>query len=174
MNIYFINFLKLLKTDRPLRYHNNYPILRINNNLIVKKLIKIGCKPGNSLNNSYPKFMPDKYFFHFLRGYIDGGGSIYICESKKSRQKNVLRVSIIGSKEFLQLLVKKISYYLNREINYMLIRNKKTKVPLHLITFNGELARLLCYKLYKDCGKLYLKRKREKFNIHIKQKNNDV
>jgi hypothetical protein len=167
---YILNrFLRLIKTNSPIREKDNYSALIITNRLISKKLTEFGCKPGDSLNNSYPYKMPAKYFFHFLRGYIDGDGSIFICKSEKCGQKNVLRVTIFGSKEFLRILTKKISYYLNKEISYKIIKSGNNSEVLYRITFNGELARILCYKLYKDCSNLYIKRKREKFNIHLKQ-----
>lgn len=166
---YILNkFLKLLKTNRPLKYERGYPCLKIHNNLIKRKLIEIGCKPGDSLNNSYPIGMNDKYFFHFLRGYIDGDGSIYICKSKKSRQKNVLRVAILGSKSFIAILKRKIGCFLNKKIKYKISKYTHTK-NLYCIVFNGHLARMLCNRLYQNCGDLYLKRKKEKFNIHLKQ-----
>lgn len=161
-------FLRLIKSNRPIKYEGGYPSLKVSNNLIIKRLIKLGCKPGDSINNSYPKTMPTKYFFHFLRGYIDGDGSIYICKSKKSRQKNVLRVTILGSREFLQTLIKKISFYLEKRIEYTIIGNSHSK-SLYRVTFNGQLARRLCYEIYKNCGDLYIKRKRKKFEIHVKQ-----
>ncbi len=166
-----MTFLKFFKTNRELAYEQGYPKIRINNSLIIKRLVDLGCYPCSSLKNSYPTEMSDKYFFHFLRGFIDGDGSIYICKSKKSRQKNVLRVNILGSKEFLEFLIQKISFFLNRKINYKICRRKDCILPLHEVTFNGELARLLCYNLYKDSKGLCLERKKEKFKTHLDMRN---
>ncbi len=160
-------FLGLLQYNSPIRYYDGYPSLRINNKIIVKRLINLGCKPGNSINNKYPKSIPDKYFFHFLRGYIDGDGSIYICRSKRSKQKNVLRVSIFGSKEFLKTLIIKISYFLHKRIAYKIRPSHPHSDILYTVTLNGKLARMLCGKMYHKCDDLYLKRKREKFNEHL-------
>jgi len=167
-DVHILNkFLKLFKTDRSLVYENGYPAIKINNALILKRLVELGCKPGSSLENSYPDEMPDEYFFHYLRGYIDGDGSVYISKSKKSRQKNVLRVSILGSKEFLECIVRKLGIFLNIKIKYSICRDKRTILPLHRVTFNGENARLLCYELYRGCEELCLERKREKFKTYL-------
>ena len=42
-----------------------------------------------------------------------------------------------------------------------------------ICTYYGDEARKICYWMYKDCKDLYLKRKRERFNIHINLRNND-
>lgn len=159
-------FSKIIKTNRPIKEGANYVAFIINDTIIIKKLIEFGCVPGNSIKNKLPKDLPAELFFHFLRGYIDGDGSIYISKSVKSRQKNVLRLNILGSKEFLQIIRLNIQKLLGIKLDYKICSTSAKE--LYSITFNGERARVICFNLYKERGSLFLERKKNIFYEHLR------
>jgi intein/homing endonuclease len=165
------HFANLMKTNRLVASFQNCCELRINNLLIIRRLIAVGCIPGNSLNNKFPESLPDDYFFDFLRGYIDGDGSIYICKSVASRQKNVLRMSVLGSETFLKRIVEKIEKSLSLKSKYA-IRQTKSK-HLYSVTFNGEFARRICKALYEKSGSVCLERKKNIYEKHLADLTND-
>lgn len=156
---------KAISSNSPIKIKDNAAELSIHSRLISRSLIKLGCKAGDSLHNEFPN-VPRRFFFDFLRGYLDGDGSICIAKSKKSRQKNVLRVTFLGCKQFIKGLQKCLKDILNvEECN---ISHSYDKSELYRCTYNGKNARLICSKMYKGCNSLFLKRKRNKFLEHMK------
>lgn len=155
---------KAIHSDIPIIFKENYALLSIHSKLIVASLIKLGCKPGDSLHNEFPD-VPNSCFFDFLRGYVDGDGSIGIIQSKKSRQKNVLRVTFLGSKQFIENLQKRLENILDIEGGK--ISHSYEKSDLHRCSYHGKNARFICSKMYENCNDLFLKRKRNKFLEHV-------
>lgn len=156
---------KAMSSDVPIKIRDNAAGLSIHSRIIAKSLIKLGCKAGDSLHNEFPN-VPKRYFFDFLRGYLDGDGSVCIARSKKSRQKNVLRISFLGCKQFIKDLQKHLKNILN--IEACKISHSYDKSELCRCTYNSKDARLICSKMYENCNSLFLKRKRNKFLEHIK------
>lgn len=156
---------KAISSDAPIKIKDNAAGLSIHSRIIAKSLIKLGCKVGDSLHNEFPN-VPKSYFFDFLRGYLDGDGSVCIARSKKSRQKNVLRITFLGCKQFIKNLQKHLKDILN--IEECKISHSYDKSELYRCTYNGKDARLICSKMYENCNSLFLKRKRNKFLEHMK------
>lgn len=65
----------------------------INSKHLWESLNKIGCVPNKSKVLQFPK-LDEKFYFHFIRGYMDGDGSIGIYGKK-------LYCQCIGTKSFL-------------------------------------------------------------------------
>lgn len=63
---------------------------------LSKVLNDYGMVPRKSLVLEFPNWMDESLYGHFLRGYVDGDGSIYYSENR-----NVFRVSMVGTKMFL-------------------------------------------------------------------------
>lgn len=109
-------------------------ILRIGNKIMYQDLINLGLKPRKSLDVLMPN-MPAGYFFHFLRGYCDGDGCIYISKLDKTQMKLVFTT---GSPQFAKDLNTRISELMNipeRTIyfnsrTYRLAYRKKTALPI--------------------------------------------
>ena len=78
--------------------------LRIGSRRMFTDLKKLGLVPNKSKVMKFP-LVPSKYLSHFIRGYFDGDGTIYIEEKKGVEQNMILkRARIIfssGSKAFL-------------------------------------------------------------------------
>ncbi len=73
--------------------------LRIGDHEIYNDLINLGLYPRKSLSMQFPQ-VPDKTLPDFIRGYLDGDGSVLI-----ERAKNIIKVIFTsGSRDFLQSL----------------------------------------------------------------------
>ena len=66
---------------------------------ISQVLNDYGMVPRKSLVLEFPNWIDESLYSHFLRGYIDGDGSVYY-----SYDKNVFRVSMVGTKMFLDVV----------------------------------------------------------------------
>jgi len=120
---------------------------------IYNDLIKLGCVPKKSLILKFPKDtqVPKDLIHHFIRGYVDGDGSIYITN-------NNINVSVLGTKEFLSTLIKvfdlpKRNFYKN---------NKENNSNCYFFQYSGKNAILFIDKIYKDAT-IYLERKYDKY-----------
>lgn len=104
---------------------------------------------------------------HFVRGVFNGDGSIGFIKGKKANHNKSLRFRICGgSYSFLET----IRDYLVSNLN--IPENKITKAKnktLWNIEYGGNpICRTIYEWLYKDCGELYLVRKKEKYDEFIK------
>lgn len=80
--IYLKSILKIIKSTYPVlanwsddRESPNYYSI-VDSKEVYFDLIKLGLVPRKSKIMKFPS-MPKKYFFQFLRGYLDGDGSVY-------------------------------------------------------------------------------------------------
>lgn len=124
-------------------------------------LINLGCKQKKSFTLEFPteEQVPKHLIHHFMRGYFDGDGCIYI-----SKNKYGVCFSVLGTPKFLD----KYEQYLLNGIG----RNKPTKRTheshwndeTECINYGGkqQVIKIFHY-LYKDAT-IYLDRKFDKFN----------
>lgn len=78
--------------------------LRISNKKIVSDLKTHGCVERKSLILQWPTSVPEHLYSHFIRGYMDGDGSInYSFASKTSKYKR-WNLQFLGTHEFLLTL----------------------------------------------------------------------
>lgn len=70
-------------------------------------LIRLGCVPNKSLILKFPSeniFSNPELIRHFIRGYFDGDGSVFISREKHWRNKryfNVIHYRFCGTYDFL-------------------------------------------------------------------------
>lgn len=80
-------------------------VLRIGNKKMFNDLKKIGLIPNKSKIIRFPD-ISKKYLNHFIRGYFDGDGCVYIQKVMRKKQSmNFKRLALIftsGSKDFLK------------------------------------------------------------------------
>ena len=72
--------------------------LNISSKVLVAKLVSLGMKPRKTFNDDPFPDVPDDMLPHFVRGYLDGDGSISISS------KDVCSVSFVGSPKFITKL----------------------------------------------------------------------
>lgn len=98
----------LTNNDRPLTFlslNDKNPNWQNTYTLILKSyhmsqiLNDYGMTPRKSLTLEFPTWLNMSLYPHFLRGYIDGDGSIYY-----RADTNVCRVSMVGTKMFLDIV----------------------------------------------------------------------
>jgi hypothetical protein len=113
---------------------------------MCQDFVDFGIRQRKSLTVKMPK-IDDKYFYHFLRGVIEGDGSIIY-------HKNRLIVTInSGSLEFLQAINNIVG------INSSIFKTN----AIYRIAYTGKYAKTLCELIYKDSEGLRLKRKYDKY-----------
>lgn len=113
---------------------------------IVNDLVSHGCVQAKSLVLTFPNIRED-LVNHFIRGYFDGDGSVSISNGQ-------LSFSIIGTENFLDTCVEKMSLHHNK---------KSMNGKAYSINYHGNnLVKKIYNYLYKDAT-VYLERKREKF-----------
>ena len=122
-----------------------------------KDLIDKGCVQNKSLILQFPVKVPDDLLRHFIRGYIDGDGCVFIKECDDTNF--VFRVEVLGTFEFLKGL--KIFLEKNNIATNTIREHGKTRAFDLKMYGRENLARLFIF-LYEDCT-MYLSRKFEKF-----------
>lgn len=177
-NIYKTTLAWDLKDDKELlekinrSMSSNYPItqrkasfrLRISSPIIVNDLEKLGLIPNKSKKMVFPD-IPDKYLCHFVRGFLDGDGWIYI---RPNRNEISLGFST-GSKVFLEKLTKKLVAMLKLGSNNVRLKKKITFRGVKSISYQADYFWENAYKvllfLYSDIleSDLYLERKYDKY-----------
>lgn len=97
--------------------------LRINNQILVQGILKLGLLPKKKFRYNIPK-IPSNLLRHFIRGFLDGDGWIVI-----RKRRNEIDVGFTGcNKSFLEVLNKSISELC--EINPGKVR-RKVKITPH-------------------------------------------
>jgi len=99
------NIIQLPKKEA---HHKDKFLLSIGSKALYKDLIHKGLHPAKSLDMVMP-IVPKKYFSHFVRGYFDGDGCVFIEKraSKDGMRLNINRLTVVftsGSKKFLEQL----------------------------------------------------------------------
>ena len=157
-------FAKSLQTDSPVHIQQtNYKDkkcakLDVNNQKLCKDLIELGCVTRKSLILTFPteEQVPDYLIRHFIRGYFDGDGCIYV-----NKEKRDVRINFTGTLEFLiklqEILVKECGF------RFIKIQQKKNNKAYSLQYAHLRAIENFYRYLYKDCN-IVLDRKFEKFN----------
>ncbi len=74
---------------------NPYSRLCVNSTLIVESVRKLGLLPGKTFRDDPLPEMPDDCYGHFIRGYFDGDGSVFISKG------NMCYATFIGTPRLL-------------------------------------------------------------------------
>lgn len=124
------------------------------NKHVKETLIKLGCTPQKSLTLIFPneQQVPLELLYDFLRGYIDGDGSVMIAKDHNG-DYNKPRLSVLGTQQFLESMVQKTGW-----------RNNKIQNPsnAYSIDWNGRYVMEYLDQLYSNAT-IYLDRKYEKY-----------
>mgnify|MGYP003316857000 FL=1 len=94
---------------------------------------------------------------------------------KDSRSKEVrdyLGINICGTKEFLEGLVKHLDFL---DENPCIYKEERRETNCWNLKFSSNIRSLNLYHyMYKDCGDLYLSRKKEIFENFIKERGSET
>ena len=156
-----------IKTESPLTQssHTRYT-LRIGSHKLYSKLGELGLYPNKSLNVKFPK-MPNPLLRHFIRGYFDGDGCVFLEKSIGINGQPILKRLIIaftsGSGDFLKGLgqaINKIIFKKDFKIygshrSYQLRYNTSDTMKLYEFMYNN---------VHSD---LFMRRKYNKFKEYL-------
>lgn len=137
--------------NNPYSKNPSFCRIKITSNKLVKDLIDKGCLRNKSKILKYPSnnIVPKHLENHFIRGLIDGDGSIIITKD------NDFHFCLIGTYEICKGVLK----FLNKE--NLTISNKSNNCYQITISGNKQSIKLL-NMIYKDAT-IYLDRKYEKY-----------
>lgn len=139
--------------------------LRIGSRKMFNDLITIGVVPNKSKIAKFPK-IPKKFLHHFVRGYFNGDGCVYVEYSKGKIQKRILKrmrsIFISGSKIFLE----ELQYFLLNVGNIERGRIYHNSRAFRLVYPTSSSIKLFKF-IYKNKGKLFLERKYKIFQDYI-------
>ena len=149
-------------------HHNKYDkdIYKINfgNKRIARALVNLGCVPAKSSIMDFPT-LPEELVHHFIRGYFDGDGCVFLSQPtwryKESDLRLIKSTVLSGSKAFLERLVfelpclnKKILGRPGHENNFIVNWNTSDTCILYDYMYDGATR--------------YLYRKKAKFDEYFK------
>lgn len=143
---------------------------RIYNKKMVEDLIKWGCTKNKTFSIKMPPIKDVELIWHFIRGYFDGDGSIYIDKTRDFIGFNFSS----GSKEMLEQL--RTFLYENGVYSYLSIEKRKddrfdTAHECYKLLITGmNNAFTFGEKIYKN-STIFLDRKRQKFDNAVEQYN---
>jgi hypothetical protein len=151
-----LEFNKELKYNKPLKYSNNMFVCVINSQKMYNDLLDKGCMERKTFKIKFPdeKIVPRHLIWHFIRGYFDGDGCIYI--GKKSYTNYV---NFLGNYDFIN----EMSKYINDCIEVKNDLRKKGNIWSLSYRTKDRLI-LLRDILYSDANVFFL-RKKEKFDL---------
>lgn len=161
------NFIKSIDGNNKINYRKRngfkYSSVYINSKQIIKDLKdNFNIIPNKTLILEPPKKMPEEFISHFIRGYIDGDGSIGWHKHNQKMRLNICS----GSKQFLEWIVDEIK--LNCETGNPKIRCVKGK-ELYTIEFMGKQVENILFWIYKNSNKkTRLLRKYSNYNKYRK------
>ncbi|MBU1292326.1 hypothetical protein KKH07_02535 [Patescibacteria group bacterium] len=164
-----------LSAEHALSITQNAVYFSIFSQTIVDDLKKIGVLYRKSFRKSPGKIpdIPQKYIRDFIRGIVDGDGSINF--SKSGQQKSYPNLSICGKKEIMTFIR---NYFLSNFNIYSKVTQAKKKGELYnlfYISYRSNSAKTPISHLYTNAS-LYLERKfrlaKQCLNIEIKHRKN--
>jgi len=149
----------ITKNTKPLLYSISTKSYRfiINNKTICKDLMKLGITPRKSLTVKFP-FVPEKFLRHFIRGVIDGDGSVRYNKRERSPYFEITICS--GSESFLKVMADKIS---KQGINATVRVNKN---GVYILQYSCKRGMKLAKWIYSN-GPICLERKREQYKTAL-------
>lgn len=151
-------FQKEIQTNSPIKdvireEKYEHSILNINSRYLVNTLKdkhSLFANKSMTMHSNVIKNIPEKYIYHFLRGYFDGDGNITYGVKYSSGTKYL--VQIIGTQDFLENTFDK--YF---ETNCFLYKYKTCNMFCWKISKKSQVDNFINL-LYKDSN-IYLKRK---------------
>lgn len=136
--------------------------LNLSSKHMVESLIEKGCTPKKSLTLTFPTFLPKNLERHFMRGYFDGDGGLYVQPERKW-----FRAYLLGTEDFLNSFQTIISNETGLSIT-KLYHDKRHSDNTFTLTKGGfNTVRTFMDFLYKDAT-IYLDRK---YHEYCKLKN---
>lgn len=151
-------FKSAIQTDKPIHTIKQYASLEISSQQMSNDLKSLGLSYQKTYNNSIA-IVSKELMPHFIRGYLDGDGSI---TNQRNKSLSDIRVSFSGYKSNMDQLQ---NYLSSMNILTEFIQDKRCYTngdinPFGALTFTNRLNKYSFLKLiYSNCDNLYLDRK---------------
>lgn len=122
------------------------------NKELKEDLMKLGCSPQKSLTLTFPPqdIVPPQFQLDFIRGYVDGDGSVML-----NAKRDAGRLSILGTYSFLKSLIKVTGW---RKASIWRVKQEK----VFCVEWSGKYVTSYLMQLYENAN-IYLDRKYEKY-----------
>jgi intein/homing endonuclease len=140
--------------------------LRIGSHKLYKKLGELGLYPNKSLNVKFPQ-IPKPLLNHFIRGYFDGDGCVFLEKSIGINGQPILKRLLValtsGSSDFLRDLGQIIGKIIHK--NETKIYNSHRSYQLRYNT--SDTIKLFEFMYNSVHGDLFMRRKYNKFKEYL-------
>lgn len=136
--------------------------LQIGSKQIYTDLVRLGFVPRKSIRLKLP-LIPNKYLSHFIRGYFDGDGHVWVGPPHSKRRTQGITLSVgftSGSRTFLESLNTILRHKLGISTSIIFHENAYRLVY-------SVLPSLSLYKFMYTNATIYLPRKKTKFEHYI-------
>ena len=142
-------------------------LLHMNSSVMVQDLEKLGCVKKKTYILQFPNTeqVPLSLIHHFMRGYFDGDGCIYVHPKLYS----ISTFSLVGTLDFLQRYQEVLNQGICKTTTNKIYSLKSQNIGS--ISFGGSLQVKKIYDFLYHDATLYLERKKEKFDIVISRLN---
>lgn len=153
-------FLNHIRATYSIKDAKEYSYINVSGKKIISDLYKnFGIKNNKSLTLTFPRNIPQKFISHFIRGYVDGDGSIYI-----KTNDNTINFSIVGTEDMMDFMRKYFYYAVGVRIKS---KNEITPITktknIHSISYSGKNAMKILNHIYISSKNLRLNRKYLKY-----------
>lgn len=128
--------------------------LSVSNKILITDLVNLGVVPNKTFNIQFPS-IPQNLYKHFIRGFFDGDGSIYL---RKDRPNGVNFEIGCASLPFITKIVNifanekgiKLNVYTKKNMYILRVSQHKARELLHWLYRDSNIYLDRKYKLYKD------------------------
>lgn len=146
------------KHDYGYHYKNQYRLLFFSQHM-CQSLIDKGVIPNKSLKTTFPEWLDESLYSHFIRGMYDGDGSV--CQQIKNDNNHPVLLTITATESFCESLQKICQYKLklNSSIKDASCHNGITKV---FIISGRNVVKIFLDWLYQDAD-IFLQRKYDRY-----------
>lgn len=140
--------------------------VHLTSSVMFESLVKLGCIPRKSLILTFPS-LDQSLIHHFIRGYFDGDGTVFITYPKNYNNtstiyKNIC-IGICGTKEFLEGISKHASVNEAK-------KDKRKPNNIWYLSFSGSKKVGSFYDYIYKNATIFLTRKKDKFEEYFKER----
>lgn len=154
---------------------NNQHVLTITSAKMSEDLSRLGCIPNKTKSLIFPTndIVPNELIHHFIRGYFDGDGCVWVGKRypftfndgelgrKRTRIIHNMKFTFVGLDSFIESMKTKLIEYVG--FNDVKINYNKRKERSASLEYSGRNNIIKLYNyMYKDAT-VFLKRKEEIF-----------
>ncbi len=162
----YTGLIKIYEVKQGYKPGIKYGRLLIASNQLAEALIDKGCIVQKTKKLTFPpdSIVPKELKYHFIRGYLDGDGSIIV---RLGEDGNLISgtIGFTGTKEFLTGL----KDFLNKSQLAFDKRYKDREDNIYSLNIGGEMQVIeMCYRLYGHAT-TYMERKYKKYRLLVNE-----